>query len=83
MNYSEPKITIDLKEYNDLIEFKNSINEDQIQIAAKKVVSTIINNNGDLIRSIKELGDKGIIITINHTGKLTFNENDVTITFKK
>ena len=82
MTYQPPKVTIDLAEYNELIDFKKNINKEETQMVAKKIIHLLFKNGGNLQSAISELNMDGIFITI-RAGRTSFDENDITFQIKK
>lgn len=68
MLYEKPKVTIDLDEYNELIKLKEAASSDETLLMAKQVVATIVNNRGDLPKSVEHLKYQKIKIVVINSG---------------
>jgi hypothetical protein len=79
--YSKPKVTIDLDEYNNLIKAKNDFNADKYVTAAKKVVFSFMRHNGDWKRASDDLKREGIVFFIKQSNIAMPSEDDVLISF--
>jgi len=63
--YDKPKVTIDLDEYNSLLDEKNRIVGDEYVNMAKIVIASLLNNRMDARRTSDELKAKGISFILN------------------
>ena len=72
MAYDKPKVTIDLEEYNSLLDEKNRIVGDEYSVLAKTVIATLVNCNFNLVMASEELKRVGIMFFVNNmTGRVT------------
>lgn len=62
--YNTPKVTIDLKEYNDLIAARDGLSADEYVVAAKKIVAAMLNRKGDAATVLSDLKKDGILFTV-------------------
>ena len=60
MTRDKPKVTIDLEEYNELIQLKSAQSSDEKVITAKIVIAAILNNRTDTRGTVEELKRLGI-----------------------
>ena len=81
MNYQPPKVTIDLLEYNDLLEFKKTVNDDKFKMVAKKIILLLIKKNIDVRSLLHDLNHDGITFTLTGGHMNDFNESDIEIKF--
>jgi len=68
MNYDKPKVTIDLEEYNSLIEEKNRLSGDEYVLMAKTVLAVFMNSNFNVQKAQDELFRLNIVFAIINTG---------------
>ena len=60
MAYTTPKVTIDLAEYNDLLEIKDNSNKDENGVMLKKVIVALVKSKGNFEQAQLILNKEGI-----------------------
>jgi hypothetical protein len=67
MAYDKPKVTIDLEEYNSLLDERNRIVGDEYIMLAKTVIATLINSQFHIPKSSEELKRHGIAFFVSNS----------------
>lgn len=76
MAYDKPKVTIDLDEYNELIE-KSKITVEDTVLMAKEIVLSFVETRGDINAAVNQINHKGIKISIPNLGTRTGSVEDI------
>jgi hypothetical protein len=80
MSYNTPKVTIDLDEYNELIE-KNKVSiPDEALKDAKTVIAMIVNSRFNMQMTRDELARRGISFQVRNTMGSALTHEDILIT---
>lgn len=65
MQHAEPKVTIDLKEYNELLEKSKAVDGNEALINAKQVILTLMKTTMNQSMVLGELRRKGLHVSLN------------------
>jgi hypothetical protein len=74
MAYDKPKVTIDIEEYNSLIDEKNKLSSDEYVTMAKTAMAAFMNHRGNINDIVYDLKKAGIAFYVHYPDDSSGND---------